>query len=453
MQLPGEGPIFKENRRPLISTTAVVLLALIVIGAIFASNTTKYGGSIEPLFLPTPTSTRSAFSYLEEGQAYFLTGNLNAAISAYEDALAVDPNNVPVLTELARIQVYSSALLTPEDQRLRLLEALENINLAVEVDDTSSDAHAVRTLTLDWLSSVATSVEERESYLAEASQAAVRAVQLDNQNALAIAYRAEVLADQLQFTQARQLAELALSLEPNLMDTHRIYAYILEATGNYSKAIEEYRIAASIMPNLTFLYISIGQNYRQLQLYDQALEYFDRAASINELLGIQDPLPYIAISKTYSRQGEFFIAARNMQRALDFNPTNPDVYGQLGVVYFRSRNYEGSIPVLQCAVEGCTAEENEEQEVAVTGLSLNNASVVYYYTYGSVLASLDQCDKAVDILNQVQELYFNDEVIMSIVQDGLIVCELLGGNDSAPPPAAATPTPEQMEEDMGEEGP
>src|SRR5690606_36444465 len=115
---------------------------------------------------------------------------------------------------------------------------------------------------------------------------------------------------------------------------------------------------------------------------------------INKALGVSDPLPYIAIARTYSRDGEFYAAALNAESAIALDPTNPDWYGQLGIVRNRSRNYEGAIPVLLCAVYGCSAEEYTEQEVAVIGLALNDASLPYYYTLGSLLAALDQCAQA-----------------------------------------------------------
>ena len=67
--------------------------------------------------------------------------------------------------------------------------------------------------------------------------------------------------------------------------------YYLESIGNYRQAIEEYQAALEISPNLTFLYISIGVNYRTLafrsniparsraDLYSQALDSFDKAAT------------------------------------------------------------------------------------------------------------------------------------------------------------------------------
>ncbi|TAK14153.1 MAG: hypothetical protein EPO32_02770 [Anaerolineae bacterium] len=419
------------------------LMALVLLGFFWFLNG-YLSGRIQPLFLPTPTPTRTAGSYVEEGLTNFAAGNLDAAISAYQDAVNVDPNNVAALIELARIQTYSSPLLTPALAVERLEQARANVDQAVLLDDLNSNAHAVRTLVYDWSAGRSLSVEEREAYLATASQAAVRAVQLDSRNALALAYRAEVLMDQFQFDQARQVAELAVSLEPNSMDTHRVFAYILESTGFYSRAIEEYQAAAALMPNYTYLYIKIGQNYRQLELYAQALEYFDRAAQINATLGINDPLPYVAIAKTYTRQGEFFIAARNAERALEFDPTNATIYGELGIIRFRARNYEGSIPPLRCAVVGCTAAENEDQEVAVVGLPLDNNSVAFYYTYGSVLAALNMCDEGEVILNQVLSLYRSDDIIRGIAEEGLAVCRTLRAGGQVP---TATPP---VEEDMGE---
>jgi tetratricopeptide (TPR) repeat protein len=395
-------------------------------------------GEIQPLFLPTPTATRSAMSYREEGTAFFEAGNLDAAIGAYQDALAVNTGDYVGWTELARIQTYSSATLTQEQARNRLAEARNSIEQAVTLAPQDSMAHAVRAFVLDWSSGAAGNAAERQAFIADASTEAILGVQLDNQNELALAYQAEVYADQQQYTQATQYADLALSLDPNSLDTLRVKAYVLESAGAYSAAIEEYKLAAQVAPNLTFLYISIGQNYRQLGLFPQALEYFDRAASINEVLGIKDPLPYIAIAKTYSRDGEFFAASRNAEKAIDLDPTNPDWYGQLGIIYYRARNYESALLVLHCAVDGCTAQENSTASVErwvadVQGMPLNDDTLVYYYTYGSALAGLDQCPLAFPILDALRASYASDVVVMGIVDESLQVCANLAGQNTPSP--------------------
>jgi tetratricopeptide (TPR) repeat protein len=212
------------------------------------------------------------------------------------------------------------------------------------------------------------------------------------------------------------------------------------------------------MPNLTFLYLSIGRIYRHLQLWDQALEYFATAVNLNEQLGINDPIPYLAIANTYAQMGEFFIAALNVQVALDMTPANPDVYGQLGVIYHKSRNYEGAIPALQCAIDGCTAEEscevrqcdpNIDPMVAIEGLPLTDNTIVYYFTYGSVLSGLhregdDNCDRAVVVFDELRAKYADDETIMSIVRAGEEICNYDEIGTTEEPSMIETPTVEPM---------
>ena len=62
------------------------------------------------------------------------------------------------------------------------------------------------------------------------------------------------------------------------------------------------------------------------------------------------------------------------------------------------------------------------------GLDLNNNSIVYYYVYGTELAAFNECDLAADILDQVEDLYGNDELVMAIVNESRQVCRLLGIN-------------------------
>ena len=46
---------------------------------------------------------------------------------------------------------------------------------------------------------------------------------------------------------------------------------------------------------------------------------------INEQNEVADPIPYLAIARTYSQIGEFFIAARNVMRALEITPQDPRI--------------------------------------------------------------------------------------------------------------------------------
>jgi tetratricopeptide (TPR) repeat protein len=300
--------------------------------------------------------------------------------------------------------------------------------------------------------------------------AVVRANELSPEHPLILAYHAEILTDQQKWAQALDKVELAVAgidqIEDELgdlrMDVYRVYGTVLENLGLYRRAIEEYERAASITPNLTFLYLRIGVNYRELLNYNKALEYFGLAAQINAQLNIdlsdQDPVPYIAIGKTYSQQGEFFAAALNMARAVAINPTDPDLYGRLGIVYYKARNYESAIPVLECAVVGCNqdhsteilcemgyaecgpgAGESEIDGSQVQGLHLSTSSLEYYYTYASALAFYSGTEQAPNGCAQAEVIHLEllsqftgDPIVMGIVDENREICTSVGPSETLP---------------------
>ncbi len=444
-QLTGKRPTFGDSG-PGSNPYRILLWLVLIIGGgwLITQIGTGPGYLVEPLFMPTPTSTRTANSYIMEAEAYFDAGKVDDpvevdAIDAYRQALVLEPDNAQAWSELARLLTYSSSLLSSQEEHItRMAEARAASVKAVELAPDDSTVLAIHALVLDWSASVTVDEAQRQEWLVQAEQSAGNAVFRDPENYLALAFYAEVLLDQHKWSQAEQHARLAVELGPGVMDTHRVYATVMETFGQYRVAIEEYKKAAAINPNLTFLYIRIGVIYRELQVYDMALEYFEKAISINNSNGVNDPIPYIAIAKTYSRMGEFFIAALNGEKALNFDPTNANTYGQLGDIYTRARNYEGAMQVLKCAVQGCSAEENELGKVDVEGLPLTNITVAYYYVrYGSVLAALSRpganyCPEAIEVLAQVREKYPDDALLMGIVGENEAICRMI--SETPPPP-------------------
>jgi len=482
MDLRGEGlPLGSRGRK---SNPWRILLYLLLI--VFGVQLTRMveAGRVKPVLSATPLPTRTSNSFSDQGKAFFAIGDMEAAIDAYQSAAEVEPENGFIWADMARIQVYSSELRTNSQLRqVRLAEARQSIEQALALAPDESYIHAVRALVYDWSATAEDTLAMRDEFLTEAEAAAVRANQLDPDNPLGLAFYAEVLTDQQKWAQALDLAEQAVdrsedlgeSLGDTRMDIYRVYGTVLESLGLYRRAIEEYERAALYTPNLAFLYLNIGVNYRQLLDYDTALDYFNKAVQINEQLAddlqSQDPVPYLAIGKTYLQQGEFFAAALNIAKALAINPADADVYGRLGIVYYKARNYESAIPVLKCATEGCTAEESQavlcEMGYAecdpqsdaeplvgrqVDGLPLATSSLEYYYTYGSALAYYsgteaypDGCEQAETIFLQLMRTYGEDPIVAGIVEENRSICARVEPGDSpqALPtaPLTVTPTP------------
>ena len=481
MNVSPRRPLF--NRKPQSNIYRMFIYVVMLLGAVWLLQQVSRG-DIKPLLQPTPVPTRTFTSYLEEAEANAKAGSMNAAILAYKEALKLNPNDAKTWAELARIQTYSSTLLiTNPEKKDRLAEALDSATKAVGLAPQDSTVRAIRAFTLDWnANSFFHTTEEVQKFLQEAEQEALIAQQLDNTNTKALAYYAEILIDQQRWDQAELIMQQVFERPDadQLMDAHRINAYLLETLGQYNRAIAEYEKAITIDPNFTFLYLRIGANYRRLAseiqnpetarpVYEQSLEYFDRAVKINEQIGVKDPGPHLSIARTYSQLGEFFIAARNVQKALEYEPTNADIYGQLGIIYFRSRNYEGSIFSLKCAIRGCSGEDSckgrglercfpdlGENPANISGLSLEPNTIVYYYTYGSVLAALsrpkdNRCGEALQVMQEVRdeldarpEAYADGRgTIISIAEAAEEICSSL--NADLQPTVTGTPPTETPE--------
>ena len=136
------------------------------------------------------------------------------------------------------------------------------------------------------------------------------------------------------------------------------------------------------------------------------------------------------------------------------------------MIYVQARNYETALPALRCAVDGCTAADNDTAKLFVDNglltkeagdnatvppLPLTNLNVAYYYVrYGSVLAYLSTpdngyCPYSLQLMTQLRLTYPDDPVLMQNVADNEATCLSLMGTPStaatATPSAKPSPTP------------
>ena len=124
MNMSPRRPLF--TRRPESNLYRMFFWVILALGGIWLILQIR-GGEIKSPFEPPPAPTRTSASYALEGDAQFTAGAINKSISAYQEAVRVDPNNAKAWAELARIQVYSSSLLTTDAERVaRLAEALKS---------------------------------------------------------------------------------------------------------------------------------------------------------------------------------------------------------------------------------------------------------------------------------------------------------------------------------------
>lgn len=378
-------------------------------------------------FVPTPTATRDPESYAVEADQLFQEGKLLQSIETYTSAIQARPNDPNLFISRARVQIYAG----------QYAEAETSAQDALLLSPNNSMAYVM----LAW-------AQDFQGDYLEAEATINRALELDPNNALAHAVYAEILVDSYYsgsgsfegLEKAIGESRVAMDLAPDTLESHRIRGIILEATQNYEEAVAELEAAVAINPNIPNLYMLLGTNYRVLFLYDKAIEAYTRADTLNA----SDPTPDLLISRTYLTTGEYAKAVQYALEAVDDNPTDANLRGNLGVTYYRNFQWPEAVEQFKMVVAGGATEDNRPIEPIPLANDIRIAE--YYYTYGLVLARLNRCGEALQIVQQIQARIPSNETAMANAQEMVNICEQnLAATPTSEllPPPAETLAPEE----------
>jgi tetratricopeptide (TPR) repeat protein len=407
-----------RRRRPRLKVGRLLLLVGLIAGGVYVERFLV--PTVPPLFVPTSTPTRSPATFALEAESFFQVGKLDQAEESYRNAIEANPQDADLYVALARVLVFAE----------RWDEAETQARNALLIDPDLPAAHAVLGWALDF---------QGEDRLVEAEAEVLAALAADPNSALARAYYAEILMDQYielnagDYRDALAAAELAVQLDPGLVETHRALGYVLERTSNYAQALEEYQRALTINPNLAILHRAVGNMYLSLEPpdLDKAIQGYLNASAFDPT----NPVPLQLIAMAYASFGEYGKASQYASDAVSLDPDNASLHGDLGVMYYKNNDFEQAVDELNLAVRGGQTAGG----VAVQGLPIapENARVVgFYYTLGLALAKLDRCEEASPIFEALLRGVPGDEIAVTNATEGLVLC---GALQPTPTPAV-TPT-------------
>lgn len=399
-----------------------ILLLVVLIGAV-SYFWKVYVPTVPPLFVPTPTATRSPASYILEAESLFEAGKLYQAETAYLEAIAIEPRETAYYIDLARVRVFAG----------KYDEAEQAARDALVLNPDDALAHGVLGWALDFRAGQADDIVDREALLTEALTSVERGLELNPNAPLIYAYYAEVLIDNNinAYEDALQAASRAVELDPALLEAHRALGYVWEMTGNYELAVESYEIARQINPNLPRLYIDIGTMMRALGDVDAAVDNYLNAVA----LAPTSTEPLILVAEAYASVGEYGKASQFAQDAVDLDPTNARLHGNLGRMFYHNNVYDEAIVQLQLAISGGVAEDGS----TVEGIQLDPGDsrvIEFYYTYGLALARSNRCDEAIPVFEVLIRGVPDDEIAVYNAEEGLRLCA-----EEPLIPETETPTP------------
>ena len=445
MQLTGKNLEFKHENRS--NPLTVLFLLFLCVLSLFLLKAVVSKTIVSP-WLPTAVPTRDAISFAMEADTYFKAGNLQKAADSYAAAFVLEPDNPDYIWKRGRCLIYlTGSQTTDQEKSATLEEVISFMDEARKTFTENSNLYSILAFAYIWYADPdLCGAENVAGFQGLAESSIRRAVDYNSRNPLAYAIYSEILLAQSNYVRAEQMLSQALEYGSSasdsdiMFDVYRVQGILLESYGQYRSAIDAYNHALEFSPNMTFLQIRIGVNWRQITDYDSALEMFAKAARINDQLGVIDPMPYIAIGNTYSQTGDFYAAGLNIKKALQINPYNADIYGRLGVNYYKARNYEAAIEALKCVVNGCGALEScnvrecadeGNPVIEISKMPITSSTVPYYFSYVGALAYMHTkanryCEEAVSVAKEIEAVYGDDASVMSIVRDGQAICASYG---------------------------
>jgi serine/threonine-protein kinase len=222
------------------------------------------------------------------------------------------------------------ALLDQRDVRENIDAALSAFNVALRLDPNFVLAHAARVEAL-WFRYLST---RDPAFAQEARTAATTALRLDPQQPTVRYSLALTLAATGRLDEAIEELQHALAMRPNYDDARRELGNVLARAGRIDEAVAEFRKAIALRPEFWEHYHALGTSLLVAARYPEAIDAFRRVTELRPDAAIG----YHQLGSAYYLTGNFDQALVEFTRALERNPT-AETLSSVGAIYHLRGRY------------------------------------------------------------------------------------------------------------------
>ena len=284
-------------------------------------------------------------------------GRLDAAIAAYNSALAIKPDYAEAYNNMgAALRVQG-----------KLEEAIEAYTKALAIKPDFAEAY----------SNIGVSLKE-QGKLEEAIGAFNKALAIKPDFADAFYKVGVTFKEQGKLEEAIVAFNKALVLKPDYADAYSDMGTALQPQGKLEEAIEAYTKALSIKPDYVEAYYNIGTALKEQGKLEEAIEAFNKALSIKP----DYAAAYNNMGATLQEQGKLEEAIEAYTEALSIKSDYAEAYNNLGNVLQENDNL------------------NEAIEAFNKALAIKPDYAEVYSNMGNVLKEQGNLDEAIEAFNK-----------------------------------------------------
>lgn len=151
--------------------------------------------------------------------------------------------------------------------------------------------------------------------------------------------------------EAERIFAEVLQHHPHYAEVHNKLGLILYQKGALEKAVESFTRALAINPNYTEASLNLAVTYNELGRYDQAAAVVSRAAQIaHPAPHTVDPYILGKLANEHARLGEIYRELRlypeaieELHKALRYRPASVDILTKLGIVHRDQGAYDEAV--------------------------------------------------------------------------------------------------------------
>jgi tetratricopeptide (TPR) repeat protein len=129
----------------------------------------------------------------------------------------------------------------------------------------------------------------------------------------------------------------------------------------------------------------------------------------------------LLISRTYATFGEYAKAMQYAESAVENNPSDSNLRGNLGVMYYRNLYWNEAVTELGYVVNGGFTEDGDQ--IDAINLVPDPRIAEYYFTYGLGLARLNRCGDALKVAQSLLARVPADELAVQNANEIVFRCE------------------------------
>lgn len=315
-------PFFRQPKRRRIRNLLLIAALLALLTSAIIWQWDSLAATVASLGAPPPSPTPRPSQRAARAAQLVIDNELLAAEAELALAVAERPRSIAYL--------YAQGMLLIELDRYA--EALELGAAITDLDARDERGFSLQAAALTWRGQPALAIPIALSGL----ELNPRFTPLH-----AALTRAYVNTDR--WTEALETGERGLSVNPDDPDLIRAYAYALQSVGSHEDAINHLQRAIELRPTYLPTHFELAGLYLARDENSSAIDLYNRVLSIDP----RNARGMLRLCLAYRKVGEFARALGFCKDSVDNEPTDAAAQFQLGLLYYRERQFNESRAAFQ----------------------------------------------------------------------------------------------------------